>query len=266
MIRIIVILSIAFLVSACETTRETKTNNIGANSPAQPLKASFDKKKAAANRVNTGLTYLNRNNYIRAKFHLDRALEYDDDSGDVHYALGLYFQRVKEYKKSERHFDKALDIDGKNPRYLNAYGAFLCEKGEFKQADKMFHKAIETPTYSDVAFALFNVGFCALRQEDIEKAEDYFRKALNRDRDMAGALIEMAKLEFGKNRYQRAMSYIQRYERNSKVSSESAWLALRAAHYLRDKDSIAKYGTILEQRFPDSDETAAYLDDKKRWM
>ncbi len=266
MIRTILILIAALMVSACETTRETKTNNIGTSSISKPLSASFDKARAAEKRVNMGLTYLGRANFTRAKFHLDRALEYNPDSENVHYALGLYFQRIKEFDKADNEFDKALDLSSKDPKILNAYGAFLCDKGEYAKADKMFHKAIEIPTYSDVARAYFNVGFCALKQNHADKAEAYFRKALIRDRDMSGALIEMAKLEFLKSRYDRAKDYLRRYEEKTQVSAESAWLGLRVAHYLRDKDSIAKYGTILEQSFPDSEETAKYLNEKKRWM
>ncbi len=262
MIRIIFVLGCTFLLSACETTRETKTNNIGANSSSVPIKAGFDKEKAAAVRVSTGLTYLNRENYTRAKFHLDKALEYDPDSGDVHYSLGIYFQRVKEHSKAKAHFEEALDIERKNPRYMNAYGAFLCEAGNFEKAEKMFNQAIAIPTYSDAAFALFNIGFCALKQDNVEKAESFFRKALNRNAKMTAALIEMAKIEYNKKRYNRAMNYLKRYESYSNVSSESAWLGLRIAKVLKNNDSVARYSTLLEQRFPDSEETAIYLDEK----
>ena len=105
-----------------------------------------------------------------------------------------------------------------------------------------------------------------LKQNKTEDAEEYFRKALNRNKNMASALIEMAKIEFNKERYERAVSYINRYENNSKTTAESAWLALRSAHYLRDKDSIARYSSILEENFPDSNETVLFLDNKKQWM
>jgi len=253
------------LISACETTRETKIANIGALT-TNVKNVSFNKKKAAVGRVNSGLTYLNVNNFERAKFHLDRALKYDPSSGNVNYAFGIYYQRVKAFKKSQQHFDKALAADSNNPLYLNAYGAFLCDVEDFKKADKMFQQAIEIPTYTDIAYAFYNVGFCALKQGNIEKAEKNFRKALNRNRRMADALIEMAKIEFSKERYSRAMAYIKRFENNGRTTPESAWLGLKAAHYMRDKDGIASYSLILENRFPDSDETAKYLDDKQQWM
>ena len=263
-IRFFTLVAIILSVSACETTRQTQTGNVG-GSTLKPLEHQFNKAEAAEKRVGYGLTYIQRNNYPRAKHHLDIALDYNPDSGNVHYALGIYFQRVHEFKKSEKHFEKALDINGEKPEYLNALGAFLCEKGEFKKAERLFQKAIDVPTYTDVASAYYNVGFCALKQKNIAKADEYFRKTLNRDRRRSDALIEMAKIEFDKKRYNRAQSYLLRFEQ-SRTTAESAWLGLKAAHYLRDKDAIARYGLILEQRFPDSQETAEYLDNKKQWM
>ncbi|WP_444995005.1 type IV pilus biogenesis/stability protein PilW [Aliikangiella sp. IMCC44359] len=265
MIKKIAIVLIGCLLVACETTRQTQTGNVG-RSTKPAVDGGFDKKAAAEKRVGYGLTYLKSQNYPRAKFHFDKAYSYNPDSGNVHYALGIYFQRIKELEKSEEHFKEALSIDRNRPEYLNGYGAFLCEKGDYNTAEKYFQKAIKIPTYTDVASAFFNIGFCALKQNKIDKADDYFRKALNRDRRRPDALMEMAKIEFGKKRYKRVLNYIQRFEQNASTTSESAWLALKAAHYLRDKDTIAKYGLILERRFPDSDETAEYLDDKKRWM
>ena len=264
MIRTLTIITMMFLVSACETTRQTQTGNIGASSTS-PLSVGFDKELAAQKRAGYGLTYINKQNFQRAKYHLDKALDYNPKSSIVHYALGIYFQRVREFDNAEKHFKRALSLEKDIPEYLNAYGAFLCEKGEYKEADKNFMRAIDIPTYTDVATAFFNIGLCALKQDNVEKAGEYFRKALNRDRRRPDALIEMAKIEFDKKRYKRALNYIQRYEQTV-TTAESAWLGLKTAHFLRDKDAIAKYGIILEQRFPDSEETAEYLDNKKQWM
>jgi len=262
--KIITVLITILLVSACETTRQTERGNIGATTSV-PAKGDFDKIKAAEKRVGMGLTYINAQNFHRAKYHLDKALNYNPRSGNVHYALGIYFQRVREFDKSEEHFKKALKIDEKRPEYLNAFGAFLCEKGEYKKADKLFMRAIDIPTYTDVASAFYNVGFCALKQNNIERAAEYFRKSLNRDSRRPDALIEMAKIEFDKKRYERTMAYVKRFEQ-TKTTAESAWLGLKAAYQLKDRDAVGRYETILKERFPDSEETAEYLDSKQQWM
>jgi type IV pilus assembly protein PilF len=256
-------LLVIFLIAACQTSRET---TISSSNRASVSSGKFEKKESAVKRAEIGLTYLGQGVLDRAKFHLDRALQYDDELGDVHYGLAIYYQRVKEKDLSRQHFEKSLRIESKNPNYLNAYGAFLCEIDEFEQADKMFQRAIDIPTYSEVSKTFYNVGLCALKQNDSDKAQANFRNALNRNPNMAGALIGMAQIEFDKERYERAMSYIKRFENNSRVTAESSWLGLRVAHFIRDKDAIARYSLILEQRFPDSHETSAYLDNKKRWM
>lgn len=266
MLRVFSILFV-FVVSACETTREVSNQNLGPSSSATFVEdKAFDKKVAAEKRVNFGLTYISTGNYQRAKVHLDKALSYAPDFGDVHYALGIYYQRVKDKKESEKYFKKALKIEPNRPEYLNAYGAFKCEKGEFKAADDLFQQAINIPTYSDIAMVFYNVGFCALKQNDVVKAETFFRKSLNRDSQRPGALFEMAKIEFDKNRYERSMSYLKRFEQFRRVTPESALLGLKASYYLKDKDAFAKYELILEQRFPDSEATAIYLDNKQQWM
>ncbi|MET1255761.1 type IV pilus biogenesis/stability protein PilW [Aliikangiella maris] len=265
LIRKLIILSLGFILVACETTRKTETGNIG-RTVKPSAEGRFNKIEAAEKRVGYGLTYIKYHNYTRAKFHLDKALEYNPKSGNVHYGLGIYYQRIKEREKAREHFEEALSIDNKKPEYMNAFGAFLCEGGEYKKAEAEFQKAIKVPTYTDIASAFYNIGLCALKQNNIDKADDYFRKALNRDRHRPDALIEMAKIEFIKKRYSRVLDYVRRFESSAATTSESAWLGLKAAHYLRDKDTIAKYGVILEERFPDSEETAEYLDNKRQWM
>lgn len=266
MIKNILLIVLVLLVSACQTDQNSKTYNIGARQANIDSDAGFNKVKAAQNRVHNGLVYLSKNNFERAKFHLDKALTYNSSSGHVHYALGLYYQKVKEYKSSRKHFKRALRINSKDPQYLNAYGAYLCETKEYKQAAKYFNKAIDIPTYTEASSTFFNMGLCALDQSKAQDAEKYFKKALNRNSKMVGALIEMAKIEFNRNRYQRAKAYIDRFEKNGSITPESAWLGLRTAHYLQNKNDIGSYGIILELRFPDSYETTKYLDDKKRWM
>ncbi|MDH5432747.1 MAG: type IV pilus biogenesis/stability protein PilW [Gammaproteobacteria bacterium] len=259
----ILFLIVTLILTACQTTQ---TPSVSTGNTSSSSGAGFDKTKAARNRVNNGLTYLSRNNLERAKFHLDKAISFDPDLGDVHYAFGLYYQKVHEYDKANRHFREALSTDSDNPSYLNAYGAFLCERKDYKDANKYFNRAIKVPNYTNVSLAYYNIGFCAVKRKDMATAEDNFRKALNRNPNMSQALYEMAQIAYAKGNFSLAQSYVMRFEKNSSITSQSAWLGLRIAHYLRDKDEIGRYGIILTQRFPDSEETAIYLSDKKRWM
>jgi len=110
-----------------------------------------------------------------------------------------------------------------------------------------------------------NAGICSKRAGNKNKAASYFRKALNRNSKLPIALIEMAEVEFEKDRYERASKYIKRFEAVSRPSANSLWLGLRVAHFRKDKDGVSSYSIKLERLFPDSDETANYLDNIDQW-
>jgi len=260
-----VLIGLSIILSACQTTTDTNTKSIG--SQGSPVSRSeFDSEKAAQNRLSAGLQYLKSGNLQNAKRHLDKALEFGADSGNVHFGIAYYFEQVKEFKKAEKSYKKALKLEPKNPDFLNGYASFLCNKGEFKSADKYFNKAIDRPIYPNITSALVNAGVCAKKANNKDKAASYFRKALNRNKKLPVALIEMAEVEYDKKRYERAYKYIQRFEEVSRPTANSLWLALRVAHFLDAKNDLASYAIKLEQLFPDSDETANFLDNRSQWM
>ncbi len=258
---------ISFMLIAlvgCQTTSESRSNVIGAQGSSNS-RSDFNRDKAAQIRLSAGLQYLKQGNLQNAKRHLDKALELGDDSGNVHFGLAYYFEHVKEFKRAEKYYKRALRLEKKNPDFLNGYASFLCNRKKYEEAEKYFTKAISQPIYPDIASAYMNAGVCAKKSKNLVKASSYFRKALNRNKKLATALIEMAQLEYDKKRYKRALSYVQRFEAVSRPSSNSLWIALRVAHYLKLRDDKASYIIKLEQMFPDSDETAAYLDGQEQW-
>ena len=264
-IKVITLIGLFTLLTACQTSTNSRTTAIG--SEGSPVsREEFDRHKAAQTRLSAGLQYLQNGSLQNAKRHLDKALELGAESANVHFGLAYYYEKVKEFKKAEKSYKKALRIEPKNPDFLNGYGSFLCTKKEYSEADKYFNKAIEQPAYADIESAFMNAGVCAKREGDLSKAGGYFRKALNRNAKLPVALIEMANIEFEKKRYERAVKYIKRFEAISRPSAYSLWLALRVSHFVNDKDARASYAIKLEQLYPDSDETANYLDNKSQWM
>jgi type IV pilus assembly protein PilF len=252
-------------VSACQTTSNSKVSSSGTQTSSSN-KSDYDRQKAAQVRLSAGLKYLQNGSLQNAKRHLDKALELGGDNANVHFGIAYYFEQVRELGLAEKSYKKALKLEPKNPDFLNGYASFLCGKKDFGRADKYFNLAIEQPIYPSIASAFMNAGVCAKLNGDIDKATAYFRKALNRNNKLPTALIEMSEVEFEKKRYERAHSYMKRYEEVSKPTSNSLWLALRVAYFRNDKNGLASYAIKLEQLFPDSDETAKFLDNKAQWM
>lgn len=262
--RAIFLILLFSVLSGCQTTSDTRSRSVSLSKGT--VNGDFDRKKAALIRLSGGLRYLETGNLLRAKAFLDKALELGANSGKVHFGIAYYYEKVKEFDKAKKSYQKALRFDKNNPDFLNGFASYLCGQGEYKKAQKYFSKAIEQPIYPDIASAYMNAGICAKRSDRKKEAANYFRKALNRNNKLPTALIEMAEVEFNKLRYKRAFSYIKRYEEVSRPSSDSLWLALRISSLLKSKNDLASYAIKLEQMFPDSDETAEFLDSKNQWM
>lgn len=257
---------IFLLLSACQTSSTSRT--VSSNSGSQTSSSDgFNKTKAAKIRLGAGLQYLQAGSLKNAKRHLDKALEFGENSGAVHFALAYYFELVKEFSKANKSYKKALRLESKNPDFLNGYASYLCGQKNYKKADEYFQKAINTPVYPEIASAYLNAGVCAKRDNQFKIAGDYFRKALNRNSKLSQALLEMAKLQFRDENYERSSAYLKRFE--SLISNprpDALWLGLRISFFQKDRDAKASYANKLEQLFPDSNETAEYLDNKSLWM
>jgi len=254
------------MLSACETSSTSRT--ISSNSGSRITSSGdFDKAKAAKIRLSGGLQYLRAGQLKNAKRFFDKAVEYGEDSGSLHHALAIYFEQVKELSKANESYKKALRREPKKPIFLSSYATFLCKQKDFQKADKYFQKAINTPIYPEIALAYLNAGVCAKFNNQFKIASEYFRKALNRNSNLTQALLEMAKLQFRDENYERSSAYLKRFETLVKYPRPDAiWLGLRVAYFQKDRDAKASYANKLEQLFPDSDEAVEYLDNRNQWM
>jgi type IV pilus assembly protein PilF len=256
------VLSVA-LLTGCTTQTTTNISNFEGSST---VTNKFDETKAAQSRVEAAKLYLQKNSLQRAKFHLDKAASHDDSYPDLYLTLGYYYQIARNEEEAKQAFKKALRLDRDNPEYKNAFGQFLCQQGEYEEAFELLNEAINTPTYSNAAQAYVNAGQCKRQQGDQEQAIDYFRQALNLNKNMPTALIEMAEYEFQQQRYGRTVQYIERYKEEARHTPRSIWLALRAEHKRGNLDAVASYALLLQNMYPDSEETILFLDSKQQWQ
>ena len=130
----------------------------------------------------------------------------------------------------------------------------------------MFETSAKILTNSDVSGTFENAATCNLIAGEKERAQVYYRKALSYNPDQKDSLLGMAAIEFEKGRYKRSSSYIQRYEKIARHNARSLWLALRTESRLQNMDAVGSYALKLEQLFPDSEETANYLDTRSQWL
>lgn len=210
--------------------------------------------KAAEINMRLGLNYLQRGDYEIALEKLEKSLKQNPTLPSAHNTIALLYQQLGQIDKAEYHFKKAISYQPNYSEAQNNYGVFLCQQKQYEEAEQHFLLAVKNPLYNSSAQAYENAGMCANRIPDQTRAEAYFRKALQLNKNLSKSLLQMAKLRFLDIDYDNANSYIQRYKAIAQWSPSSLFTAIQISNKLNDQDAVASYALLLKSRFPDSDE------------
>ena len=248
-----------FVVFACAMTMLAGCATTSPEAERLGDKAS----KAATINAKLGIGYMERGDLDTAMNKFKKAMAQDPDLAIVQGGVAVLYQRLGEYDKAQDHFERAIEIDPNDSGTLNNYGRYLCLRGNAEEAEKKFMKAAANPLYQRPEIAYANAGICAMDSGDREKAKEFFRQALEKDRRFPPVLLRMAQLRFEEGHYVSAQGYYQRYREVGPITPESLWLAVRIEDKLGHKDEASSYGMLLRQKFPDSKETDQLLQRKQ---
>lgn len=227
------------------------------------VRDGVDPEKAAKANADLGLRYMLQGNSELALSKLKRALEFEPHYVPAHHYIAELYRRLGRYDKADYHFREAIDyLEGEDSTLFNNYGAFLCSQDRFDEGVEQFLKVLNDPVYPRPDLVYENMGLCMERKPDLEKAETYLRKALERNPRLAKSLLAMARISFAEANYLSARAYLQRFQAVARPTPESLWLGIRVERVLGDKDALASYGLMLKNSFPDAAETKLYLESK----
>jgi type IV pilus assembly protein PilF len=236
-----VLLALSALV-ACNSTGGTRPEYVAPDPEAAEIN------------MRLGLNYLQRGDFAIAMEKLQKALKQNPNLPSAHNTIALLYQRLGEDDKAEAHFLEAVERAPDYSEAQNNFGVFLCQKGRYLDAETRFLKAVENSLYESRAQALENAGLCVSRIPDLEKAEGYYRKALQIEPRLAKSLIQMAHLSYEQQNFLQARAYIQRYQQVANWTPQALLLAIKTEKKLDDQDAVSSYTLIMRSRFPDSDE------------
>lgn len=243
-VRTVLVLSI--LLGACSSRVAPDTQN-------------FDKPKAAKTRLSLGLTYLENGNFSQAKFNLDKALEFAPRSAQNHYGMAYYYQTVEDFTLAEQSYQTAMDLAPRDADIANSYGAFLCARGKYAKAKKYFEQAINSDSYISAAETYENLALCSQRHGQLQEALDYLNSALNHQPGRAKSLFLLADLYLADNQLDKARDAMARYEKVSRVSGESLWLASRIEQAGGNVQGATDYANMIINLFPTYQPAKNYL-------
>ncbi|MCK5639265.1 MAG: type IV pilus biogenesis/stability protein PilW [Gammaproteobacteria bacterium] len=230
-----------------------------------PLFKEVNKKKSAEANASLGLQYMLNGNYARAMEKLNRALEYDSNSGSAHHYIAELYRRLDEVNDADKHYRRASKLSPDNVDLANNYGVFLCGEKRYRKAEKQFRKVLKDPVYSHRAKTFENMALCQgeNKRKVSATAEKYFREALRLDPTLPKSLMGMAEISLYHGRALKGREFLQRYLNVATQTPQSLWIGIRIERILNDKNAVSSYGMLLKGTFPESNEAKLYLDSEK---
>jgi len=202
-----------------------------------------------------GIGYLREGNLETAFNRLTRALQADPNYSTAHNAMGTLQERLGNNAAAEEHFREAVSLSPTDSSAQSNYGSLLCRTGRYDEGEQRFLQALKNSLYERPEVAYSNAGLCMQTAGRQDKAEAYFRSALEQNPRIPVALVGMAQLCFETGRFLPARAYLQRYQELTELDAKTLWLGVRIERELGDKKSANRYASKLRRQFPDSEET-----------
>jgi type IV pilus assembly protein PilF len=226
-----------------------------ASSSVTASNLSSDEQAAQAN-YNLGAAYLNEGKPQLALEKLERALDQNPRLANAHSAIAIVYDQLGKPDDAEKHYRRATQLAPDNPAAANSYAVFLCRQNRWRDARPFFEKAVENPRYRTPAVALTNAGTCAMSAGQPERAEEYFRAALDKDKTFADALAGLLNLSYQRGDYLEARAFMQRYLDARPATAPMLWMCFNIEQKLGDAAAAKRCGERLQQDFPASEEVA----------
>jgi type IV pilus assembly protein PilF len=245
------ILALPILVG-CVTTPPAKDSSL--QEPLSQQTAVGDIRQRAKAHVDLGTEYLMSR---RASVALDEArsaIEADPTYPMGYNLLALVQMYLKEDRGAEESFQRAFSLAPGDPEINNNYGWFLCQTEREQQSIPYFVTASNVQLYSTPSKPLTNAGICSLAMKDDKGAETFLLKALRADPSNVDAQFLVADVCYRNGRFDEARQRLNEIHRRGDPSVQTAWLALRVARKLGDREAEIRYATEIRRKFQDSAE------------
>ncbi|GKX58571.1 type IV pilus biogenesis/stability protein PilW [Leminorella grimontii] len=221
--------------------------------------AGFDVKQAAQIRLNLGLTYLTLGNVQKARFNLERALEYAPEDYRIQLGMAQYLQETGENTLAQARYQQALRLAPQSNEVLNNYGAFLCRIGQYDSALGYFDKALQTQNLGEIANSLEGSGYCLLDAGRTDEAFEHLGRALKQDPSKGERVLTESARDFQQGKHKEAVALLGFYHQALPATAESLWMQIQFAASENRMGDVQRYGKTLAREFPQSRQYQLFL-------
>jgi type IV pilus assembly protein PilF len=246
--KILAAAAIAMLAGACVSTT------------TGPKELKEDSAGAADLNYQLGARYYRNGEYELARDRLLYSLDIDPKNAAAYSALALTYERLDNMRLATDAYQKAVRAAPKNYDVLNTYAVFLCRNQQYDEAIEYFDRAVALFDNDTAEITLTNAGVCMAQKPDLEKAEEYFRAALQYKSNYGEALIQLCLLKVSQDEYLPARAFLQRYLSSNAPSAGVLYLGVTIEEELGDERARADYANRILNEYPDSAEARKILE------
>ena len=192
-----------------------------------------------------------------AEANLLEALEKNESSVLVHYLLGILYKKTGDLEKSFYHFERAYQLDSTCFEINFEYAKALFDKNQFQQAFDIASSLKNTEDLNLDLLSLCAKSALAINQLDI--AESYVGKLLQKEPDNPQNILLRAEILFEKGEYLRVSSLLDAYGKTDKTALK--YLLLRSKlQNVWNRNVTASIATITEalSLYPDNQDVLLF--------
>ncbi|MGE5668511.1 MAG: type IV pilus biogenesis/stability protein PilW [Betaproteobacteria bacterium] len=203
--------------------------------------------------------YYQRGQMDVALQELGIAKSLDASDAKVYNVYGLVYAMLGEEKKAEDNFRQALSLAPRDSEIRENWGAFLCGTGHPKESLPEFEEVLRDPLYKHQEIALINAGKCSAALGDMQKADDYLRRALSVSPGNPIAAYNLALLSYRAQNYGEARAWMHQVMQQSSPPPEALWLGMCIERKGGSRDAEQSFEAQLRNRYPGSQEAKAIV-------
>lgn len=230
-------------------------------------KAWTDTQERAQRRLVLALAYFEQGQNEVALQEVRAALKIDPSHAPAYNLLGLLHQTNQAPALAEQSFAASIywaKQQGQGADLADAQhnlGWLLCEQGAYARAQAEFEHALQQPLYRQQAKTHLTSGLCHSRAGQADAARAHWQQALAFDPANPVVRYQWALMEW-QSRPEVADNLLAPLHAQQLGNAESLWLGVRVARALDKRDAMQQLGQQLQQRYPHSVQTQAWIQRK----
>lgn len=195
------------------------------------------------------------------------ALKMDAHNPHAYNLLGLIHQNNDALHLAKQSFERSIQLAqdaGDDAAMANAQhnlGWLWCQQGQFERAQSQFELALSQMHYRGHGKTWMMSGMCHARAGNTPAAQASWMRSLERDPRNPWVRYQLALLAWPTQPKQ-AQTLLAPLHDSGLATPESLWLGVRAANAMGQTEQMQQLGQQLQQRFPTSEQTQAWIQRK----